>query len=686
MKEDNIDIVSFDEINSEYKIYPKKEIDGKTINIVYEYDLSNVSEKDGLTLIIMHHTTKINPKFIKYNKFICRIIKFLPENKYINTNVEIKQEKVFEYYPNFFQYDIFRVNDKISFLFIFLFNEFYSYKIIEKEDGDEKKLEYVELNIPSNDKIEKNIIRLFVGNSLYENNILEYIFLEKPSNNFLYFVFNLNSLEIETKEIECKIIYRSLDKSYLEKYKLNRLRKGLNNDKFIFIENESFQIISKDDNNNSRMLIYPLEFIYKQNKIFPQKIFMCKILNKIYFIIDTTNLDSSTSNKNVITLSIFELIFDEENEVYRTKLIQEIKIKINSKDGKYNLNCVLNKITIVDDNTITYIILNNNCLAKSVYLFNKILQKKYYLNNDEKFFHIYVIAQGEKYISWMQIDKEQEQDEIKQEINQNNTFDSISNNVSIEINNDNINSIIKNKLMYLMNSKRETLEKNYIKIKDKISGEKIETEKNEKRLEKLSIQAVEDIEDIKDEKKLSQTQSSNLKEKKPYYNNYYKNENKNEQNWSYNNKLNYQNKKYKNKNYYNNNNYHNNKNYNNNYNRMNNRINNNQMNKNNQNQINNQLNNQMNINMNQPNYNMNNNNFRFNNNAGNNYMKNNFNNNQYNVNNQSIKLIQEMNKLNPNNQYQMNPLNQMNNIPNQSYNNHFNNNPQMFQNNFYNHK
>ena len=83
-----------------------------------------------------------------------------------------------------------------------------------------------------------------------------------------------------------------------------------------------------------------------------------------------------------------------------------------------------------------------------------------------------------------------------------------------------------------MKSNREILEKENIKLKDKIKGEKIETEKNEKRVEKLSIQAVEDIEDIPEEKKLFQSQTLNLKEKKPYYNNYYKNERKYEQKWS----------------------------------------------------------------------------------------------------------------------------------------------------------
>lgn len=659
MKDNNIKIKSYEELDANYKIYPKKEIEGKSIDLIYENEISNLTEKDGLTLMIMHQSTIINNKSLKYKKFILRLVKFLPENKIAKTDIEINKEKIFEYYPNFFHCDIFRVNNEISFLFIFLFNEFYYYKIIEKEENNEKNLEYVELNIALNDKINKANNHLFVGNSIYNDKILEYVFLEKPGNYFLYFIFNLSSLETETKEVECKIVQRSLDKSYLEKYKLNKLRKGFNIDKFIFLENETFQIIVKDDKNESRMLMYPLEINYNQKKIIKEKIFILKILNKMYFIIDATNLEKSTINKNFIILAIFEIAFDEEKKIFKGKLMQEINIKINSKDGKYNSNCIdNNKILIVDDKTIYFIILNDNCLVKSIYLFNKILPKKYYLNDDENYFHIYSIEQREKYVSCIKIKKEKS--EIKQEIEQ----EEIQNNSNIDINNLNIESIIKNKIAYLMKSNREILEKENIKLKDKIKGEKIETEKNEKRVEKLSMQAVEDIEDIPEEKKLLQSQTLNLKEKKPYYNNYYKNERKYEQKWSNDNKLNYQKRKNNNNRYYYNNKK---KNYNNNYNLMN-------------NQSNGQPNNQINYNMNNPNFNMNKNNFPFNNNNNNNYMMNNVN-TQYNVNPMnSINIIHQLNQLNQNSQFQKNNLNQMNNIQNQSMINNFNNNPQMYQN------
>ena len=122
-------------MDENYEIYPKKEIEGKSIDSIYEYDLSNLTEKDGLTLMIMHSSTIINNKSLKYKKLILRMVKFLPENKIAKTDIEINKEKIFGYYPNFFHFDVFRLNDEISFLFIFLFNEFHYYKIIEKEEN-----------------------------------------------------------------------------------------------------------------------------------------------------------------------------------------------------------------------------------------------------------------------------------------------------------------------------------------------------------------------------------------------------------------------------------------------------------------------------------------------------------------------------------------------------------------------
>ena len=414
------------------------------------------------------------------------------------------------------------------------------------------------------------------------------------------------------------------------------------------------------------MLIYPLKIDYNQKDVIKEKFFFIKVLDKNYFILDATNLEKSKLNKNNIILVTYEIVFDENNKIFKGKLMQEINIKIN---GKYNSNFNNNNILITDDNTIYYIILNINCLVESIYSFNKNHSKNYYLNGDEKYFRIYAMDQKEKYISCVKINKEKSEikQDIEQEQEQEQEEEQIQNISNIDINNLNIESIIKDKILKLMKSNREILEKENNKIKDKIRGEKAETEKCEKRVEKLSIQAVEDIEDIPEEKKLNKFENSNSKDRKTYYNNYYKREYKYKQEWSNDNKINYQRRKNNNQHYY-----YNNKN---NYNQMINQLN---------NQTNGQFNNQINFNINKSNFNMNNNiNFPYTNNNNNNYMMNNFN-NQYNVNPMNnINTIQQLNKLNQNSQFQpnnSNQINQMNNIQNSAMINNFNNNPQMYQN------
>ena len=664
MDEEKIQIASYEEQNENYKIYPNLEINGKYFDFNYEHglSLSNNYEKDGYTLIILHQTEVVD-KSINYKKLIVKIIKWCSEDKLLKQDIEITQNKTFplkEFNPNFLYFDMFKVDDKMSFLSIFLFNHLYFFKIYEKEDNNEISLYYQELKLNLSNNINKTNTLLFVGNCLYNNNKLEYVFLEKPKNYFLYYKFDLSSLDIESDEIECKINYRTLDEIFLDKYKLKKFWRGLNIDQFVFIENKEFKMIIKDNNDKSKMLIYPFVINYKKNNILPDKVpFLIKILEKTYIIIDVSKFSEKSNNdKNHIILAIFEIIFNQTENKFDVKLLQEIDIKINSKDGNYNLTRISeNKIMIVDDDTIFFVILNNNCMVESVYLFNKIHQKKYYINNDENFFRIYIISPKEYSISCVKISCKKEED---------NSVLLFENSFNINLNDYElfIDSTIANKINNLKIPNKESFYKSFNKLKDKLKNEKIESEKGEKRVEKLSVSIVETLEDIPDEKKLLPTNKIQ---------NFQNNCNNNEQNknnkWSNENQIKYNNNKTNN--YYN---YYNNKS-----------------------KMNNQLNNTMNLNMGKNFYNFKNNYSNNNNNNNNNQINNMKNyNSSFNVNHMNnINLIQQMTKLSPMNQYQLNKLNTMNNINNinnihnqnnninlmnNSMNNNMNTNPQIYKN------
>ena len=559
MKEKNskdiINIKTYSQQKGKELICQIQNIKGKSDDFNYEEELiiSNIKEKDDLTLVVFHTIIQLDKTKIKYKKLIIRIIKELQHDKSIDIEITNDTELNINDFLilNFLYYDVFKVNEQVYFFFIFLFNNFYIYKIYEKEDN---KLYYEILNIKNNSnyKIEESNTHLLLGNSIYNDNILEYAFLEKPKNNFLYLIFNLNSISIENNFVECKINIRNLDKNILDKFKLKKFWRGFNNDKFIFIEGKKFYMIAKDQD-DSRMQIYPFEINYENTKILPNKVtFLVKILDKTYIIVDMSKLGNFNKNNQAI-LFIFEIYYDVEKNIINTKIIQEIYININSKDGNFYSNLIsTNKLMIIDDQMIYYIILNNNCLVDYVYLINKkdpkILPRKYNLNSDNEFIRLYIMNSKKCCFSCTQIN-------IKERENNYNNYKK-KKIIDINLNNYNsyINSSIKNHMNKLIRENRVDFDKNYNSIKINSNAQNEEIDKSGNAIEKLSKIAVEIIEDIPQEKDASQYNNINNENKKLIYNsnisNNYINNSVNENKWPTNilNYINNTNQMYKNNN------------------------------------------------------------------------------------------------------------------------------------------
>ena len=559
MKEKNskdiINIKTYSQQKGKELICQIQNIKGKSDDFNYEEELiiSNIKEKDDLTLVVFHKIIQLDKTKIKYKKLIIRIIKELQHDKSIDIEITNDTELNINDFLilNFLYYDVFKVNEQVYFFFIFLFNNFYIYKIYEKEDN---KLYYEILNIKNNSnyKIEESNTHLLLGNSIYNDNILEYAFLEKPKNNFLYLIFNLNSISIENNFVECKINIRNLDKNILDKFKLKKFWRGFNNDKFIFIEGKKFYMIAKDQD-DSRMQIYPFEINYENTKILPNKVtFLVKILDKTYIIVDMSKLGNFNKNNQAI-LFIFEIYYDVEKNIINTKIIQEIYININSKDGNFYSNLIsTNKLMIIDDQMIVYIVLNNNCLVDYVYLINKkdpkILPRKYNLNSDNEFIRLYIMNSKKCCFSCTQINIKERENNTN-----NNKKKKI---IDINLNNYNsyINSSIKNHMNKLIRENRVDFDKNYNSIKINSNAQNEEIDKSGNAIEKLSKIAVEIIEDIPQEKDASQYNNINNENKKLIYNsnisNNYINNSVNENKWPTNilNYINNTNQMYKNNN------------------------------------------------------------------------------------------------------------------------------------------
>ena len=652
MKDENIQIKSYVEQDEIHKIYPKKEIKGDLIDFNYEKNLtiSNITDKDGYTVIIFYELTK-EDKNINLKNLIVRIIKWLPDNKILKKDLEIKVNKTIseDFKYGFFYFDIFKIDEKMSFLFIYLFNNIYFYKIYENENNSDNMLFYEELHIKEIENMDKNNIYMYLGNTIYNDKKLEFVFLEKTKNYFLYFIFDLSAIDVDSNEVDCNIISRTLDQDILQNNKLRKFWRGNNCDKFIFLENKKFKLILKDNNNDSKMQLYPFDINYNNRMILPEKIPMiCKILDKMYIIIDITKLEEFSNLKNKVILGIFEIYFDEENKIFTTKILQEIyfNVKIKANNGKYNLNLISNKkVLIGDDSKLYFIIFNNNCIAESIYPFEKYYPSNnlinYYLNNESTNFRVYMINPKENKIFCTKISTIEVNSTNSNSILNSNIFEN-KNFLKFDITEKtpDINKLISENLKNIKEQNCDILEKEINKIKEKNKNDLIETDKSDKRLEKLSVMAVETIEDIPENDKLFPNKNNFYKDRKPYYKNNYKNEQKSGNKWQNENKINY---KYMN-NYYKNQ-YYNNK-----------------------------------INQNeQMNYKMNNNNQM---NKINDF------NNSYNINQMNnINMIEHLKKLNT--IKQMNQLNQMNNFQNNQnninliqnqMNNNFNPNHQLYNN------
>lgn len=281
------------------EIFSPKKIDSKLIkknSLEKNSYISSLKEKNGLIFIISHKINSSNQDIINYTSLNIDIFKNSSSNLEKMNHIEIPKETQIkkEHFikTKFLDYDIFKVDENISFIFILLIDDFYLYKIMRNPD-DDNSINYKKLKFA---KIHRKLILL--GNYLYENNILEYSFISRPDKNFIYLNFNLSSL-INSDEVECQIEEKSLKDEDKNSVLLKRLKRGINVDKYIIEEEKKFFLIYQDKNNVNNMLMYPYEIIYKDtiyiNKLISQ--FYSKFGEKIYMITDLTDIENINKEK-----------------------------------------------------------------------------------------------------------------------------------------------------------------------------------------------------------------------------------------------------------------------------------------------------------------------------------------------------------------------------------------------------
>jgi len=384
-KENKKRINEIKEINEKGKII--KRLSSTNENYIM---ISDLREKNGYSLITLHEI-KIENEIIKYINLKIEILKVSNESK--RCIIEIRKEKSMKKNEflklQFIQYDIFKINDNTSFLFIVFFNKFYFYEINDKIDS----IDYIELADPNiDDKLNKKDKYLLLGNNI-SNDILEYCFLVKPNNTILYLIFNLSSIHNKNNEILYKKEERIFQQEELQILNLNKrfkFNRGINLDKYLFITEDNMKyFICKDENSQSNMKLHKFEIFYKEQVINNLDIpLLVQKSNKMFIIIDLIRNKILKNQSKTATFGIFEIFFNEEKKIYNAKLIQEITIKEISE--KYIISLITeNKLAIFDNSIIYNMTLDDNCLVDNIYPYKMKESKKLNLYEDDESIRIY---------------------------------------------------------------------------------------------------------------------------------------------------------------------------------------------------------------------------------------------------------------------------------------------------------
>lgn len=472
-KNNNIDIKTYINTNEKkYKINSPEKIEskGKKLELTKDeegFNISCIKEKNCYTIITLHkNNPSSNENIINHSSLKVVIIKNLSNekqmkmiSKVIDKQSEIKKKDYISL--SFMQYDFFVIEETVLFLFIFLLNDFYLYKIYE---NSEKKLycEDIDFKYNNYDKY------LFIGNTIDNNLLLEYTFLGKPGNIFIIFNFDLSQLTSEKKEFTYKIQEKILEKNEKVKVTLKQLRRGINIDKFLYVEKDSLIFVYKDKDKMD-MLFCPFILNYKNEKNITKltNSLLLKINEKMFVIIDLTKNIGLGHDKNKLILGIFEINYIKDENIFSTQLLQEISLNINSED--YNINYMSNnKIIIVFNNlnntTIYYIALDNNCYVEKI--------NQYEIEFKGKNYSIY---------------EEGESIRLTIKFSSNKIIYFLINNQRIEIENysDFIKDLIEEKLkdIKIYDSIDQNFNNNYISIKNGIDRQNIRLRNLQKKLD-----------------------------------------------------------------------------------------------------------------------------------------------------------------------------------------------------------
>ena len=352
------------------QIIPKEKIQEKNDCI-----LSNIKLIENYIILISTKTSKnlseMNSlQIIGFEISIIKLDLNPGEERFkINISIPLKEPKVItnknSLLQKYFFFDFIKVSENKNYFHICVFDQLHIYKIYIKDN----QLKYNKIELK---KFNEKTKVLYLGECFHKNeNLLEIDLLLKPMNNLMILKINTDekSQKVEEKIYEFKNIKNN---KYNNKNIFHRFFRSFCG-KFLFTEKETDKkfLISRE---NDDMVIEPvsLEYLEKNDTNSSNNSyinFLYEIENDLFLL---TELPKENEEEDeYIILGIFNLIFNNEKEIYESKLIQKILIKNEGKNNEYFININIDKdISIQIGDILIYIQLGKNSSVEKIFKLN----------------------------------------------------------------------------------------------------------------------------------------------------------------------------------------------------------------------------------------------------------------------------------------------------------------------------
>ena len=123
--------------------------------------------------------------------------------------------------------------------------------------------------------------------------------------------FNCIKYDLEEKPLEPNNNYKA---------KLKQLKRGLNIDKFLFVEKNFFIFVYKDEKKD-KIVSSPFEIKYN-DELYITKLMspiLLKINEKMYIIIDLKKNTNFVFDEGKVVFAIFEIYYNSDKNIFSTK-------------------------------------------------------------------------------------------------------------------------------------------------------------------------------------------------------------------------------------------------------------------------------------------------------------------------------------------------------------------------------